>query len=215
MPTAPSSQAPPGTGRDRLLAAAVGVIRERGLHATTVDDLCAVAGVSKGAFFHHFENKEALAVAAADYWSETTAAAFADAPYHDHADPVDRVLGYLDFRDSLVGVDIELYSCLVGTMVQEAYATNPSVRDACGRSIFGHAATLEADIAAALSATAGPTADERAIAEQAASLARYTQIVLQGAFVVSKAANDPGLVHESIGHLRHYFASQFGRADRS
>ncbi len=205
-----SAPAPPAGGRERILAAAVDVIRERGLHATTVDDLCAAAGVSKGAFFHHFENKEALAVAAAGYWSETTAAAFAGAPYHDHADPADRVLGYLDFRDSLVGADIELYSCLVGTMVQEAYATNPAVRDACGRSILGHAATLEADIAAAL-ATAPDAPSGAELTAEAASLARYTQIVLQGAFVVSKAANDPVLVHESIEHLRRYFASKFGR----
>ncbi len=207
-PTSPAA-ANPATGRERLLTAAVAVIRQRGLHATTVDDLCAAAGVSKGAFFHHFANKETLAVAAADYWSETTAEAFAGAAYHDHIDPAARVLGYLDFRDSLVGADIELYSCLVGTMVQEAYATNPSVRDACGRSILGHATTLESDIAAALAATTATAVGDDSIRREAASLARYTQVVLQGAFVVSKAANDPALVHESIDHLRRYFAMRF------
>jgi TetR/AcrR family transcriptional regulator, transcriptional repressor for nem operon len=40
------------------------------------------AGVTKGAFFHHFESKEALGVAAAAYWAETTSALFATAPYH-------------------------------------------------------------------------------------------------------------------------------------
>lgn len=203
MPTATRS-----SSRERLLDAAVGVIRAQGLHATTVDDLCAAAGVSKGAFFHHFENKEALAVAAADHWSETTSQLFADAPYHDHADPADRVLGYLDFRASLIGDAIELYSCLVGTMVQEAYATNPVIRDACGASIFGHAATLEADIADALRVVRTDAAD---VTADATSLARYTQIVLQGAFVVSKAADDPAVVLDSIGHLRRYFELLFER----
>jgi len=41
-------------------------------------------------------------------------------------------------------------TCLVGTMVQEVFATSPAIRDACGESIFGHAATLEADIGAAM-----------------------------------------------------------------
>ena len=39
----------------------------------------------------------------------------------------------------------------------------------------------------------------------AAGLARHTQAVLQGAFVLSKAADDPALVVESIDHLRRYF----------
>lgn len=190
------------SSRELLLDAAVAVIRAQGLHATTVDDLCAAAGVSKGAFFHHFASKEELAVAAADYWSVTTGELFADAPYHQHADPADRVLGYLDFRASLIGAEIPLYSCLVGTMVQEAYATNPVIRDACAVSIAGHAETLEADIAAALLGVDPHTTD---VAAQAASLARHTQSVLQGAFVVSKALDDPDLARDSVGHLRRYF----------
>jgi TetR/AcrR family transcriptional repressor of nem operon len=182
-----------------LLDAGVTVIRTRGLSATTVDDLCTTAGVTKGAFFHHFDSKEAFAVAAADHWSATTAVLFEHAPYHDHSDPVDRVLGYVDFRASLIdGSTAAEYSCLVGTMSQEAYDTSPAIRDACGASILGHAATLEADIAAALAdSDAGPEND-------AASLARYTQVVLQGAFVVSKAADDPTVALDAVAHLRRY-----------
>jgi TetR/AcrR family transcriptional repressor of nem operon len=204
----PEARVPRGESRQRLLAAAVDVIRAQGLHATTVDDLCAAAGVSKGAFFHHFDSKEALAVAAAEFWSQTTGSTFAAAAYHDATDPAARVLGYLDFRASLVGDAPESYSCLVGTMVQEAYSSSPAIRDACGASILGHASTLEADIAAAL-VEARPAADPGELAVEAASLARHTQTVLQGAFVVSKAAADPGIVLESIDHLRHYFTLLF------
>ena len=135
-----------------LLDAALRVIRAQGLHATTVDELCEAAGVTKGAFFHHFASKEDLAVAAADYWSETTGALFAAAPYHEPEDPVERVFGYLDFRASLITGEPAEFTCLVGTMTQEAFETSPAVRDACAASIFGHAETLEADLAAALAA---------------------------------------------------------------
>jgi TetR/AcrR family transcriptional repressor of nem operon len=176
----------------------VDLIRAQGLHATTVDDLCAAAGVTKGAFFHHFASKEELAVAAADHWSTTTGALFAAAPYHGHADPAARIFAYLEFRASLISGAPADYTCLVGTMAQEAFDTNPPVREACAASIFGHAETLEADLAAALAGSA--TAE----GVSAASLARHTQTVLQGAFVLSKAANDPAIVLEAIDHLRRY-----------
>jgi hypothetical protein len=43
--------------RDRLLNAAVCIVRQKGYHATSVDELCAAANVTKGAFFHHFKSK--------------------------------------------------------------------------------------------------------------------------------------------------------------
>ena len=108
------------------------VIRAKGYAATTVDDLCAAAGVTKGAFFHHFKSKEELGVAAAKYWSEITGALFAAAPYHQHADPLERVLGYIDFRKSLLIGRVPEFTCLAGTMVQELYDTSPVIREAAG-----------------------------------------------------------------------------------
>jgi TetR/AcrR family transcriptional regulator, transcriptional repressor for nem operon len=203
VPSVPTSQEPVaraarGTARARLLDAAVQVIRTKGLSATSVDELCAAAGVTKGAFFHHFESKQALAVAAAEHWSQTTGALFAAADYHAISDPLDRILGYLELRARLIAGSPADYTCLVGTMAQEAFATSPEVRDACAASIFGHARTLEPDFAAALAAAGDPPGVD------AAGLARHTQAVLQGAFVLSKAADDPALVTDSIAHLRRY-----------
>lgn len=196
-----------GTARVALLDAAVAVIREQGLAATSVDDLCAKAGVTKGAFFHHFDSKQALAVAAAEHWAATTGALFESASYHEPADPADRVLAYLDFRAMLIQGSIADFTCLVGTMTQEAYATHPDIRDACAASIFGHAATLEADIDEALRAAAAPAEID------AASVARHTQAVLQGAFILAKASGDPTVVNESIAHLRRYLEILFQPSD--
>src|SRR5690606_1082388 len=108
----PTKQAPErGHARQRLLEAARDVIRAKGFAATSVDDLCTRAGVTKGAFFHHFASKEALGVAAAEFWAESTGALFAAAAYHQPADPLDRVLAYLDFRRDLIAGETWEYTC--------------------------------------------------------------------------------------------------------
>jgi TetR/AcrR family transcriptional regulator, transcriptional repressor for nem operon len=194
-----------GDARTRLLEAARDVIRMQGFTATTVEDLCRAAGVTKGAFFHHFETKEALGIAAAAYWAETTSAFFAGAPYHDHTDPLERLLGYIEFRKTLIDGDLAAFTCLVGTMTQEVYASHPAIRDACAASIFGHAATIEPDIEAAMTGR-GLEADWTP-----ASLAVHTQAVLQGAFILAKATGEARVARDSIDHLARYIELLFQR----
>ncbi|SPH16937.1 HTH-type transcriptional regulator AcrR [Defluviimonas aquaemixtae] len=190
-------------GRSKLLDAALKVIRTKGYSATSVDDICSEAGVTKGAFFHHFRSKEDLAVAAAAHWTEMTGGFFAGAPYHAPADPAKRVLAYVAFRKAIIQGDLPDFTCLVGTMVQEAYGSNPAIRDACWDSISGHAATLIPDIEAALRER-GADADWTA-----ESLALHTQAVIQGAFILAKASGDPRRAVESLDHLGHYIEMLF------
>ena len=197
--------APKRDARTKLLDAAIQVIRAKGYAATSVDDLCRAAGVTKGAFFHHFASKDDLAVAAADYWSERTGALFASAPYHGPADPLDRVLAYIDFRTALLDGAVPEFTCLAGTLVQEAYGASDAIRAACAASIFGHAQTLEADIEAARKKY-GADGDWTA-----QSLALHTQAVLQGAFVLAKADGGPAIARDMAAHLKRYVCLLFAK----
>lgn len=191
--------------RSKLLDAAFSIIRQKGYAATSVDELCAKARVTKGAFFHHFPSKDSLAVAAVDLWTETSGALFASAPYHDLEDPLDRVLGYLDFRKAMLCGDPAGFTCLAGTMVQETYGTHPDIRHACDVSIGSHAAELESDIAEAMKRY------RIRASWTAASLALHTQVVLQGAFILAKAQGSATVAEESVEHLRRYIECLFGR----
>ncbi|OYR07726.1 TetR/AcrR family transcriptional regulator [Brucella grignonensis] len=188
-----------------LLDAALIVIRSKGYAATTVDDICTEAGLSKGAFFHHFSSKEDLAVAAANYWSETTSAVFVAAPYHKSTDPLDRVLAYVAFRKELIRGTLPEFTCLIGTMAQETYGTSSAIQKACWESIVGHAGTLVADIKAAIEQY-GARRDFTA-----ESLALHTQAVIQGAFILAKASGDTQRAAESIDHLYRYVELLFNR----
>lgn len=199
----------PAATRDNLLNAAVREFRIRGYAATTVDDLCRTAGVTKGGFFHHFASKEDLAVAAAGHWGERAGALFAAAPYHDLADPVDRLLAYVEFRRALLQGDLAETTCFAGTLIQETYRSHPEIRAACERTIGDHAGTVERDIAAALQRYRPD------LAADAASLALFTQAVLQGGFILAKAQDGPAIALACLDHLRAYLELLFDRTPKT
>jgi AcrR family transcriptional regulator len=55
--------------RDDLLEAAGEVFANQGYPGATIDDITAIAGVSKGAFYFHFESKEDVFVALVQGWA--------------------------------------------------------------------------------------------------------------------------------------------------
>ncbi len=193
--------------KTRFLQAAIRVIRVKGYTAARVEDVCEAAGLTKGSFFHHFDSKEELALAAADYWTESADALFATAPYHARTDPRERLLAYLDFRKALLTGELSDFTCLMGTMVQEVYDTNPAIREACDRGISGHAKTLERDIGEAMRkyGAAGKWT--------ARSLALYMQAVLQGSFILAKAKGGPAVAAECVDHLRRYIKMLFQQTE--
>lgn len=198
-------QAPRGSARAKLIAAAHQTVRRKGYAATSVDEICAAAGVTKGAFFHHFDSKDALAVAAAEGWTERARPMFELPPHTRLEDPLDRLLGHIDFRLAMLEGPVEDFTCFVGTMVQEAYATNDAIRAACEASINAYCQALAPDIEAAIA--------RHGIAHGvgAMSLARHIQAVLQGAFIMAKTANDAGIARDSVTHLKRYILMLFGR----
>jgi TetR/AcrR family transcriptional repressor of nem operon len=184
--------------KTRLLDAALQVIRTKGYSATTVDDVCAAAGVTKGSFFHHFSSKEDLAIGATQHWTQVTGQLFASAPYQQVADPRERLLAYVDFRAAILQGELPDFTCLLGTMVQETFQTHPAIRDACNVGIDSHAQTLVSTIDAA-KALYAPDADW-----SAESLALYTQAALQGAFILAKAQGSAAAAADCVAHLRRY-----------
>jgi TetR/AcrR family transcriptional repressor of nem operon len=186
----------------KLLDAALRVIRTKGYSATTIDDVCATAGLTKGSFFHHFKSKDELALAATAHFAAMADGIFASAPYRTLSDPRERVIGYVKFRKAILTGELPEFTCLLGTLVQEAYETHPAIREACDKYISAHAALVEADIAAAKRIYA-PKAKW-----SAASLALFTQAALQGAFILAKAKHGPQVAVECLDHLQRYLETQ-------
>jgi TetR/AcrR family transcriptional regulator, transcriptional repressor for nem operon len=199
--------APPVSARIKLLDAAHAVVRRKGYSATSVDEICSAAGVTKGAFFHHFASKEALGVAAAEQWTNRAAPMFEFPPYTKLADPLDRFLGHIDFRLAMLEGPVADFTCFVGTMLQESFATSDAIRSACDASISAYCDRLAVDIQQALDMyeTVRPVT--------ALGLAHHTQAVLQGAFIMAKAKDSPEIARDSVAHLKLYVEMLFKRGE--
>lgn len=82
--------------REKILEGAEHLILARGFSAMTVEAVCESAGITKGGFFHHFPNKEALGDAViAKFWNDAEERQIT-ASYRELTDPVKFLEGYLD-----------------------------------------------------------------------------------------------------------------------
>jgi TetR/AcrR family transcriptional repressor of nem operon len=207
-----SRSSPPttrGSARESLIEAAHTLVRRQGWTATSVDQICTAAGVTKGAFFHHFASKEALGVAAVQAWTDRAEThVFDNALLTTIEDPLERVLAHIDLREALIEGVAEDYTCFVGTMVQEAFATSDPLRSAGQASLAAYSERLADDIDQALERH-GST-----MPVNSHSLAYFVQAVLQGAFVLAKGQGDPAVARESVAHLRRYVEMLFGKDPR-
>jgi TetR/AcrR family transcriptional repressor of nem operon len=197
---------PKTSAREKLIAAAIATVRYKGFSATSVDEICSAAGVTKGAFFHHFASKEALAIAAAGAWTDIAEQRiFTQPDWVRIADPLDRLIGHIEFRLAMLDGPVEDFTCFVGTMVQEAYNSSDPIRAACDASIGAYAKRLAEDIKQAIEKY-GIGHDLTAL-----GLAYHIQAVLQGAFIMAKAKGSPEIARDSVAHLKRYVLMLFGK----
>jgi TetR/AcrR family transcriptional repressor of nem operon len=198
-----------GTKR-KLLDAGISLMRAKGYNATTVDDICETAGVTKGAFFHYFENKSEIAKAAVERFRDGKSEEFEAATFRKLPDPLDRVYGRLDFIKKSAGGHKRLTKgCLIGMLAQELSFTNPELRSVCQEAFSKIAHEFETDLAEA-KAIYAPEADFNP-----KRLALLYVSIFQGSSMMAKASENNAVLLNNIEQFRSYLDLLFGREHRS
>lgn len=194
------------TTRGAIVSAASELIRRNGYTATTVDDICASAKVTKGAFFHHFKTKEDAVHAALGQWDAGAAAMEANAPFQSARSPRARALGYMDLYISIFDNPAQMKSCLAGTTVQEVADSNELLRDAANLCFTGAHARFKTLLDEACRAS------RKRI--DTAGLASLWTAAVQGSLILFKASQDPTVVRRNLEHVKTYIASQLPKGVR-
>jgi TetR/AcrR family transcriptional repressor of nem operon len=188
--------------RQGLLEAARDLFLAKGFAATGIDEICTVAGVTKGALFHHFENKDALGAEVLAEWARAGFEVYSRAPFLKETSAVARILGYVDFTIELSSV--APIGCMIGTFAQEISSSHPPLRALCE----GAFRDWSAGVAAMLEQARRET--KTASHFDSASVAKHFVAVFEGAQILAKAHQSRDVVAEHLRHFRHYLEHLLG-----
>lgn len=190
--------------REKLLDAATALMMAQGYNGTSVDAICAEAGVTKGSFFHYFESKDALGRAALQRFCENMGRRF-EIAIGLEKDPWKRVLKYLDAVEDMAGDPGATRGCLLGEFSGELCECDTSMRSLCCGGFQAWADKLGAELAAA----------KKAVAPRAswdpAEVAEHFIAVLEGSLLMAKARKDADVIAKNVRHFRSYLKGLCGK----
>ena len=189
----------------KLLEAGVTLMRARGFNATSVDEICATAGVTKGGFFHYFKSKDEIAKAALAQFHEAKAKIYDEASFRKLADPLKRVFGRLDYvAEASGGARRVTKGCLIGVLAQELASINPELRNICQDFFSRIAGDFARDLTEAKAAYAPKAKFDPA------SVAQSYVALVQGSLLMAKTAASNEILLNNLDQFRNYLQCLFG-----
>lgn len=113
------SERNPDRTRGLILDAAFQEIYRNGYQGMRLDEVIAATGLTKGALYHHFPNKQALGYAVVDEVIRGFVHEFWLQPLAESADPLNTVIGFVRNLGSVLGGQIVTYGCPMNNLAQE------------------------------------------------------------------------------------------------
>ncbi len=194
--------------RERILQAAEELVFEKGFSGTSLNEIVRAADLTKGAFFHHFDGKAALARAIVQRWADNDYAIFADFSERAEAlaeDPLQEALLFLKlFEEWVEGLDEQLPGCMFASYAYERSQLDSETRAFITEGLDVWIRLFEAKFEKLLAARTpkvpGTTARE---------LADHAAAIVEGAFILSRVFGDQGQLLRQSRQLRNYLSLLF------
>jgi TetR/AcrR family transcriptional repressor of nem operon len=207
-PDPPRTRNPERT-RERILDAAQGLILDMGFGSTTVDAVVGRAGITKGAFFHHFGSKSDLALALVERY------ALLDKQHLEQqmeraaklaSDPLQQLLVLIAlYEEEFEALDEPFPGCLFASYIYENKLFDEKTIEVLREStlMWRKVAREMLERVAAVHPPRVPVDME--------SLADLFYALTEGSFIMTKTLGDKTLLARHTRHLRTYLELLFGK----
>lgn len=187
--------------RTRLLDVAFAEIYAHGYQGLRVDTLLEKAGLTKGAFYHHFPSKQALGLAVID----ELLAGMADLIWGQHLsqfdDPLVGIESSVEFALGMLGERCTMFGCPINNLAQEMSGIDDAFRDRLDAVFRG----IIANIAAALER--GKSSGVVRADVDAEAVATFIFASVEGAIGLAKSARSAAVLATALGEGRRYLNS--------
>jgi TetR/AcrR family transcriptional repressor of nem operon len=197
--------------RERILAAAKSAIMANGFAGTSIDDILASTGLTKGAFFHHFKGKADLARELAEWHARGDLAKFEDFAEKAEAesdDPLEQTIHFLEmFEDYISNSDDPSPGCMYAVYTYESMQFDPSVRDIIADILQQWTSIYVRKFQEVLDRY------RPALPVTAPELAEMIVSIVEGGLVLQRAYGDVGVTARQSEQFRNYLGLLFGNRE--
>jgi len=189
--------------KQAILEAATQLMLDKGYVATSVDEICTQAGVTKGSFFYYFKSKEDLGKALVRCFGARHQTMI-EQQLVGINDPLDRIYAYLDFIIEM-SHNCSSRGCLIGTFTQELHASHPDITSLCSENFHLNCELLKAELVAAREKYSPQMEID------VDGLAEAFMALTQGTMILIKAHSDCAIMARTLNHYRNYLKGLFRR----
>jgi TetR/AcrR family transcriptional repressor of nem operon len=186
--------------QEKILQAAKTLMLSKGYPATTVDEICANAKISKGSFYHAFSSKEELGLSLLEWYHQGGAEKIFGGSFNDLEDSTQKMFAFLDHVDRS-SKELWSHGCLLGSLGTELAETNPKIRAKVSSRFNKLTLRLEEILEPAAkrnTAHGGPSAKE---------LAEQFLVMLEGSLVLARVNKDWSVVKRGFKNFRAHLHS--------
>ena len=194
--------------RSKILENATELVLSSGFAGTSIDQILQKTEITKGAFFYHFKSKSELALGMMELFIRQDMASLEAALEHSKSSsnqPREQLFQFVQFFiDSFAELEQPYEGCLYASYVYEPEQFNQEIKTLMYDALIMWRKQIGELIEEASTASI-PT-----IPIDKDSLADHFSVILEGAFITSKALNDASLTARHLRHYRTYLELIFG-----
>lgn len=181
----------------------------KGFSATSVDEICTLSQMTKGAFFHHFSDKEGFGLALLDHFEQEGRLRMqAHLPLRKRS-ARSQLHAYLDLLGDMYGEDARFREgCLFAILAYESSDPSSPLRRACAAALERWMEGARAQFAQiiALLETPPPV--------RAEDLAEHLLVVIEGALVMGRVRDPAVAIARALAQFRSYAEAALGLGGR-